>query len=667
MPAFGIVTLLSCASRAPAPPPVEEAPAALQVNAVDGRRRALIVTIQDYSYDDDFKYSKEVPEGGWWDLHSNNDAELIGDALNVIGFDEVKFLKDAEATREGIVQAIRTELVDNSKPGDHVVFHYSGHGQQIFDESGDESDGADEALVAYGAPIEDTGGYDYSQHLSDDELGELLAEVRAAVYPGGSVSVFIDSCHSGTITRGGVSELAVRGGPYRIGVQPGPAAPDERMFDEVGPGELAPMVVITASQSHQVATETYDERQRPVGLLSYSLADALVQPRPEPTWGAVYERVELTMARIDAGQPPTFQGAGDSRLFDGSSLSIAPYFQVQETVDGGTWISGGRVHGLAEGAMVELHAPGTVAATDEGVLATGQVQRLEGTRALVRWESEPGEALEGGRVFVQHWGRQASRLALQLELAEEQAQAWSAAIGGERVLELAEGSPDLVLRSEGGRVVALKPGTGAVVADFAAPDQDALKTLRSLAYGQLIGEVSLNGSQHQSWMSLQPTDASCQPLEGEDFEVVAGRTQIPIGSHYRVVVHNRASEPSWLTVVHTDVGGSPEVFYPYEEERPFLRQDQDTWASASCFQAQEPAGTESVKLFATKMEMHLDRVLPSAVADLDMPSTRGGGEPQDAFDLLMGELDVVTRGAARKAPSRADGWTYGLVFDTVEP
>ena len=51
-----------------------------------------------------------------------------------------------EPTRENMMAAIQS-LVAGAADGDSLFFHFSGHGTQQRDTSGDEADGMDEALV----------------------------------------------------------------------------------------------------------------------------------------------------------------------------------------------------------------------------------------------------------------------------------------------------------------------------------------------------------------------------------------------------------------------------------------------------------------------------------------------------------------------------------------
>ena len=81
---------------------------------------------------------------------------------------------------------------------DELYIHFSGHGQQVTDVSGDEPDGLDEALIPYDAAIEyGRNGYKGQNHILDDELGVWLEALRESVGPKGVIVVALDACHSG--------------------------------------------------------------------------------------------------------------------------------------------------------------------------------------------------------------------------------------------------------------------------------------------------------------------------------------------------------------------------------------------------------------------------------------------------------------------------------------
>lgn len=96
-----------------------------------------------------------------------------------------------DATRAAVTEAIG-RLARTTAPGDLAVIHYSGHGGQVPDSSGDELDNLDETWCLFDG------------QFLDDELQACLA-----LFPAGSnVVVLSDSCHSGTVVRAQMTAAA---------------------------------------------------------------------------------------------------------------------------------------------------------------------------------------------------------------------------------------------------------------------------------------------------------------------------------------------------------------------------------------------------------------------------------------------------------------------------
>jgi len=148
----------------------------------------LLVGINDYS-----------PAGaGGPDLRGCvNDVRDMANTLSALGIvpatpGTMKILTDARATKAAIINGFKW-LIKGAKKGDVLVFHYSGHGSQVADVSGDELDGKDETICPHDFA---TAGM-----IKDDDFRGLLSGLPAGV----NLDIILDSCHSGTGTR----ELAV--------------------------------------------------------------------------------------------------------------------------------------------------------------------------------------------------------------------------------------------------------------------------------------------------------------------------------------------------------------------------------------------------------------------------------------------------------------------------
>ena len=153
--------------------------------------RALLIGINDY---------KNVSGllGCLNDVHGM--AELL---IGTFGFpglpldapdSAIHTLTDDKAIKTTITGEVKDWLFQGASAGDCLIFHFAGHGSQIPDDTGQETDGLDEILCLWDM---DPEFQDRDTFLTDKEIAKLFATL-----PRGAqlLSVF-DSCHSGTGTR----------------------------------------------------------------------------------------------------------------------------------------------------------------------------------------------------------------------------------------------------------------------------------------------------------------------------------------------------------------------------------------------------------------------------------------------------------------------------------
>lgn len=112
-----------------------------------------------------------------------NDAYNMQKLFLERGF-EVKLLLEKEATTAGIKAALEW-LVADSKVGDVIAFHYSGHGSQL--PSKTEPDGWEEIICPYDLNWRD-------KVINDNDLKTVFNKVPT----GANVTLVLDCCHAGT-------------------------------------------------------------------------------------------------------------------------------------------------------------------------------------------------------------------------------------------------------------------------------------------------------------------------------------------------------------------------------------------------------------------------------------------------------------------------------------
>ncbi len=156
------------------------------LNVVGQTRRALVIGIGVQKDD------------RWGKINGDMDVPIVIDMLNKSGYQNRNILSlvNQQATKSGIMDAFTT-LIKSCRLNDIVYIHFSGHGQRVTDIDGDEEDGWDESWIPYDAYrdycVQDKG----DKHLIDDEIYQLLFEIKGKIGANGKILVVADACHSG--------------------------------------------------------------------------------------------------------------------------------------------------------------------------------------------------------------------------------------------------------------------------------------------------------------------------------------------------------------------------------------------------------------------------------------------------------------------------------------
>jgi hypothetical protein len=323
----------------------------ISLYASSQRRIALIVAIGEYP-----------SNSGWGNLSSINDIKYVKAGLMKHGFSDgdISLLLNQQATKAGIIKAL-DDLYNRVQLNDIVVFHFSGHGQQIFDDNKDELDGYDEALIPYDAAARyDPVTYKGENHLRDDLLGEKLKRIREKIGPKGSLIVLVDACHSGTSTRG-ADVFVARGTPipfskpgYKPNISTTLGGGEEKDFIGSGMGNF---VVISASNPHQVNFETKDADNQGVGSLSYAFARALGELQKGTSYEMLFRKIKALIQAQFPQQIPMIEGSVQLEVFGGNMIPQESYIGIEKWLnDTSMLINVGFLNNVSKGAKFTLYA-----------------------------------------------------------------------------------------------------------------------------------------------------------------------------------------------------------------------------------------------------------------------------------------------------------------------
>ena len=364
-------------------------------------KRALLVGISNYCPKD--AVGNECSNGGkyWWDLNSAADVEALKVSLMTkFGFQEseIKVLTSkAETTRNNITETFRSFLIEPTNPGDIVYFHYSGHGGQLPDDNlhgpnptiGDELDGLDECLIPSDYALGPDGNWRQrdSNFIRDDEVGQWLGALKEK-HPG-SVTITMDSCFSGSNTRGG--EHLMRGAAWN-GIVPTVDKSNARVKSVSGllaQGEAAQMgcVVISATNDRQGAGETRCGGTE-MGLLTCALVKALSDAGENTTYRDIFEKVNYQVVHNASNQNPQLEGDRDQRILNLGASPPQPYVTL-DTLGNQIVLNAGRLQGMTVGSQFDVH-PRSADPKDTTSFAHAEIVRVYLATSLLSVTSPAG-------------------------------------------------------------------------------------------------------------------------------------------------------------------------------------------------------------------------------------------------------------------------------------
>jgi hypothetical protein len=222
----------------------------------------------------------------------------------------IKTLLDLKATKKNM-QAGVEKLLRGAKRGDVLLFHYSGHGSNVPDKNGDEADFRDEIVC----PTD----LDWKDPLTDDWLRKMFDGVPDGV----NLTVIMDCCHSGSITR-------LLGPPderVKIRFLPCPwdliAAESRRPLrgelrnpikprvTKRGPGDVVdvsiPELLITGCRDTQTSADAYIKGSYN-GALTYHLVAAIKEKKGKISCGELHTRTLELLEKGGYDQVPQLEG-----------------------------------------------------------------------------------------------------------------------------------------------------------------------------------------------------------------------------------------------------------------------------------------------------------------------------------------------------------------------
>jgi hypothetical protein len=319
-------------------------------------KRALLIGVGDYP---------DRPEGqkSWEDLSSANDIKLVKNMLVTQNFDlkNIVEITDSKATAANVLKAFDNLLL-SANAGDIVYVHYSGHGQQIADWDSKDfpnvkyiakdegEDGFDEAFVLYNAPMEYFEGYQFNEHLIDDQLDYYVSALEQKIGKNGQVVVVLDACHSGSGTRG--SEPTKKRGSSTVCA---PATYKRTYYVEDNKGYKSGEGVKSVFMGCKNDEVNYEIFVKGVGYgsLSYAMVEAITNLKDKSSYKNVFDLVYAKLLINSEGKQNAEKDFDEPNalFFSGQTVPKSDFFGVISSKMGSTTaeVGAGAVHGISIG------------------------------------------------------------------------------------------------------------------------------------------------------------------------------------------------------------------------------------------------------------------------------------------------------------------------------
>lgn len=589
-------------------------------------------------------------------------------------------------TYENIVGGFQ-RVLEMAQPGDQFVIHYSGHGgraKSIYPVDV-KPGGIDEALVPT-----DIG--DGARYLRDLELAHLL---QTMTEKGLLVTVLLDCCHSGGMTRGdavarGVCEVdgserltdtlvaANTDALLATWRQLTGVADETRAATPITAGGLPASndwVVLTACRPQELAYEYAFDGQNKNGALTYWLLDSLQSGGADLSYKHLHQSV---LARIQAQfnrQRPQLYGDGARAVFGRNQVKAqfaTPVLKVDEA-KGEVVLNAGSVQGVRRGAQFAIFPPGAADLADfDNAAAYVTVTESGATESKATMdEPKEGAAIEpGAQAVLTNPASVRLRSYARLQTEGEgalPAKAQSALRAAHESAEFAgfmewvgeEDPADFIVAAVDGYYEIWDPG-GDVIPRINPP-----LALKDEGAAARVVERLIHLTRYRNVQRLANNGARSRGAPEITFEWI----DLPAdhvfadGDEARLLVRNDSPDDVEITVLDLAPDWSISQIYPHSaaEAYTFAPGESDELVFDVFLEGDRKEETNIFKLFATLDGSNFRMLeLPS----LDEPLTKKGARgPTNELEKLLQQIvqTVPTTRATRMRPAAGRQWTTAQV------
>lgn len=625
--------------------------------AAQPKKLALLVGIDNYKYVNDLQGAV------------NDVANIKSLLVERFDFpddeDHIHVLLDGQATRQNIINGIKEHLIAKAEKDSIVVFHYSGHGSQRTDDSGDEIDGIDETLVPVDSGREDPFP---NMDITDDEINAWLGELTNKTP---NVTFIFDSGHSGSAVRGaGLARTA------KPDLRPRPpsdvAIATEARAVSDGKSSIRPegarYTLISGSAAQELSRELNVNGEHH-GAMTWNLVHAIRNSGADGTYRDIMDLVKTRVSVKFPSQHPQLEGPGEDQLvFSAHSRAAVPYILVNRDEGSGVTLAAGQVHGVTKQSIYAVYAPGEnpfdSAVKPIAKIEVDRIDMVSATAHVVEGEFPPDASRA---VELEHnWPSNALRVYVDNMATSDTLQKVATELQEFKHITRVESTDDgydLLLREDNDQAM----GKRFIVTEGADPTEISPRV--AITDADAVNHVVKQVEHWAKWFNVSrinhqnpnlavkfelktSTDGNASTSRHSDKDVHFTFTD---GEKFTVSVTNNSSKRLYIAVLDLSEDGSVDVLYPVRGAQEFVAPNK-TWEKP--LEAFVPSGRKSVrdvlKLIATTSYTDFNFLKQEAVRG-GGPLSPTHGNSRNPLEELLGNAAVGTTRGAR--PIEVKGWT----------
>ncbi|MGA3013606.1 MAG: caspase family protein, partial [Bacteroidales bacterium] len=276
------------------------------------------------------------------------------------------------------------KLISVVLPGDIVYIHFSTHGQQLAYLNGEDLNDLHSAIALYDARSKCDNNYQGQNHLTDDEFGQLIEQLRKKLGKNGDILVLADACHAGsmsrgpdtTITRGGYPPLILRGNNSTLklndsGKKENTAMPQVGMFSGFNLNNdenKANYIIISACEKDEISSEYYFDHNY-YGPLTWAFLKAMLNNAGSGyTYKKLFHDIQFeTISMFEhsrTAQHPLMESAEingtDKIIFGGKPIRQERFYVIEKFLGANRIIiPAGKTSGIYDSTTVMVYPSGT--------------------------------------------------------------------------------------------------------------------------------------------------------------------------------------------------------------------------------------------------------------------------------------------------------------------